>query len=117
MENPDEIVKGIAYRLGMPIPAARGMFALCNRLVAEYGDEWKQHYLDGVLAALRNGEYWAREALLAQVGPSVDATVDTVMLAEQVNGDPALAVQHTMELSKGTAVWCLNLIDKVYGRP
>ncbi|CAM5501880.1 hypothetical protein GCM10010390_65600 [Streptomyces mordarskii] len=109
-------MEGIAYRMGMPVPAVRGAFALRDRLVADHGDEWRQYYLDGVLAALRSGEDWARDVLFALVGPSVDAMVDTVTLAEQVNGDPGLAVQHTMGLSKETAVWCVNLVKKTGGR-
>ncbi|MCX5182636.1 hypothetical protein [Streptomyces sp. NBC_00268] len=116
MEDAEKVVEETAYQMGVSLATVRSLFALCDRLTAEHGGTWRDHYGAAVVDALRNGELWAKELLLAQLEPGMGALTDTVELAERVGGDAALALHHTTGLPQETTDWFVDLFHQARSR-
>lgn len=106
--DAEKFIEDAAFRQDLSLPAVRGMFSLCDRLKREHGDGWKDHLDEAVWEASRAGETWAREV----VRQLFSRLWDTMSQAEEVGGDPRVALAATYGLDGESTAYLAGLAEQ-----
>jgi hypothetical protein len=81
-------------------------------LQALHGERWADHFAPVFKAALQARDPWAVDAMAMLL----EQARDTVRLAEQVGGDPEVALQHARGMDEESACRFMDLPLEARGR-